>query len=597
MLTLSPECHENRDDYEPAIKDAIIGKPVDQVAWDVVQRAFDTKSTEPLPIAPMQPEPVEGRVLAKISDDGSCVLIKVEPPMGRGRRAELHDVMEAINNLDAGDFYIDIDKIDTILTSFKFRDYVMVAEKRDGAFEINSSSDATEVSISVSPPHGGANITVPTIVNQLKKLGIQPATIKMEMIERIVKNEIFNESVVIAFGTKPVDGADAYIEYYFDTKAEKPRPTINEEGFVDFKDLNIFQTVKAGDPVAKKTPATKGVNGMDVYGTPLIAKDGKDCPPPVGLNVKPGQDDPNMFVASVSGQPKIISGKVNVVPILEIKGNVDFSTGNISFTGSVKVQGNVVSGFSIKAMGDVEVGGVIEMATIECGGSLVVKAGIVGQDKALIMCRGNINAKFIDKATVYADGDIYIEESILYSKVSSSGKIVLAGKKGFIMGGITRASKSITCNQLGSPTQTPTIIEIGGSPTLRAELEQIELEVTEAESSADNKGKSLETAEKLRAKQGGQLTPEQQERILIMTRERFALLSKIRAFKEKKEDYEEKLTRLNSHGLKVNVKTKTMPGVKICIRNTTWIANDPVDATTFREHENEITFSPFENEE
>jgi len=245
-------------------------------------------------------------------------------------------------------------------------------------------------------------------------------------------------------------------------------------------------------------------------------------------------------------------------------------------------------------MGDISIGGTVEMCTIECGGNLAVRQGIVGQDKALVMCRGNLTAKFIDKATVYCDGDVNVDESLIYSKVSSSGSVRVLGKKGFIMGGITRATKAVTANRIGTPTQSPTIIEVGGSPSLRNELENLENEINEAEQKTEAYSKSLDTAEKKKA-QAGELTEEQKERVLLMSRERFALLSKLRAFREKKEDLEEKLTRLKSRGLKVNVRDAALPGTKISIKTANILIQDEIKFTTFYEKDGEIEIMPYDS--
>jgi len=594
-LIIDKQAFEDKQIFVEKVLKKVVDKNLDQLDKDSIVSAFNHQKIEPVLIAPAQPEPMDGKVDAKLNDSGDEILIKVEPPMGRGKKAQIKDVMEAIKEAGAGKFYLDIEKIESMLESFRHRDFVPVGEKRDGAFQINVSKDSTEASINISPPFGGKPVTFDDVMEYLALEGIDFG-VKEDVIKKAIKDEVYNENIVIAVGEQPADGEDGSIDYYFDTDTDRPRPTITDEGEVDFRELNLFQKCKKGDPLAKKIPAKPGIPGKTVYGNDIVPRQGKDVPFPIGLNTKPSKEDPNLLVAASDGQPKLKGNKVNVIPIIEIPGDVDFSTGNIDFTGSVHIRGNIISGFSVKAMGDIEVGGCIEMATIECGGNLNVRAGIVGQDKALVMCKGNVVAKFIDKATVYADGDILVDESIMYSKVSSSGKIVLAGKKGYIMGGITRATKSVRCNQTGTSTQTLTIIEVGGSPTLREEMDRIEQEIREAEERTDMQSKSLQTAEKRRQESGHELTAEQKERIMHMSRDRFALLSKLRAFKEKKEDLEEKLVRLKSSGLKVHVKSKVLPGTKISIKNTTWTAKEPLEFVTFREYDEEIKYGPYEGE-
>ncbi len=594
FLVLSPECFQDKQKYLAEVTDLLTKKKIDRVDASSLKTAFEKKTTEPVAIAPAQPEPLDGKVHVKIGADGSTLSIKIEPPMGHGKKVELKDVMDAVKEAGAGGFYLDIEKIENMVTTFRFRDFEPVGEKKDGRFDVIVTKDCSEAVLKLSPPFGGEAITVDDIMAYLKRNNIVHG-IKNDVINDVVTKGIFNENVVIAVGQKPVDGENGEIEYFFDTSTERPKPKINEEGEVDFKDLNIFQKCKAGDILARKKPATAGVAGKTIYGTEIIPRVGKDVPLPIGLNTKVDPNDPNTIIAAVDGQPKLLNKKVCVIAVIDIMGDVDFSTGNIDFTGSVNIRGNVISGFSVKAMGDIQIGACVEACTIECGGNLVIKQGVSGQEKALIICRGNITSKFIYNATVYAEGDIEVDESIMYSKVSSSGKVILSGKKGYIMGGVTRASKSIVCNQSGTPTATPTVLEVGGSPTLRDEMEQLEQEIRQAEATAELQTKSIETAEKMKQAQGSQLTEEQKQRVLHISRDRFALLSKLRAFKEKKEDLEEKLVQLNSRSLKISIR-KVMPGTKITIKNASWIAQDQLDFCTFKEVDGEIQNSPFEPE-
>jgi hypothetical protein len=591
---IDPSCYEDPGTWLPQVKQALQKRGIDQLDLAAVDSAFQSKAANPILVGPPQPEPVDGKVQARLNEEGDAVEIKIEPPMGHGKKAELRDVMEAIKNIGAGDFYLELEKIENMLSSFRFRDFVPVGEKRDGRFDIQLSKDLTEATINVSPPFGGDAIQPIDIVQYMKREGMTTG-VKIDVIKKICQDEIFNQNVVIAVGQKQMDGEDAGLEFYFDHTASKAKPTMNDEGEVDFRELNIFQTCRKGDPLVRKIPSTPGIIGKTVFGQEVKPRTGRDIPSPGGLNTIPDKADSNLILAAADGQPKWTGNKVNVVPVLEVSGDVDFSTGNINFTGSVEVRGNVISGFSIKAMGDVNIGGTVEMCTIECGGNLSVRQGIVGQDKALIMCRGTLTAKFIDKATVYCDGDVNVDESLIYSKVSSSGNVRVLGKKGFIMGGITRATKHVTANRIGTPTQSPTLIEVGGSPSLRNELEQLENEIHEAEEKTDAFSKSLDTAEKKKAQLGSELSDEQKERVLLMSRERFALLSKLRAFREKKEDLEDKLTRLKSRGLKVNVKDAALPGSKICIKTASIIMQDEIKFTTFYEKDGEIEIMPYDS--
>src|SRR5690606_15317621 len=124
-----------------------------------------------------------------------------------------------------------------------------------------------------------------------------------------------------------------------------------------------------------------------------------------------------------------------------VPGDVDFSTGNIDFIGSVKVMGSVRNGFSVKAAGNVEIMGRLEGGFINTGGNIVVKEGIVGQGKGNIKAGGSVYARFLENAQVEARKDVLVGDSIMHSTVRAGGKIVVNGKKGKIVGGLCFAGR------------------------------------------------------------------------------------------------------------------------------------------------------------
>ena len=113
--------------------------------------------------------------------------------------------------------------------------------------------------------------------------------------------------------------------------------------------------------------------------------------------------------------------------------DVDTSTGNIEYSGNVCVLGNVKTGFSIKADGDVEVRGVVENATVEATGNVTIARGMNGMSKGTITAGGNVVAKFLENANVNAGGYVH-SEAILHSNVICKGEVTVTGKKGFIDG-------------------------------------------------------------------------------------------------------------------------------------------------------------------
>jgi Protein of unknown function (DUF342). len=70
-------------------------------------------------------------------------------------------------------------------------------------------------------------------------------------IKKICKSPNLNERYLIAQGKKPVSGKDGYVEFLidFDNNFE---PKVLDDGRVDYKELQIFKSVKKDEIIAKK---------------------------------------------------------------------------------------------------------------------------------------------------------------------------------------------------------------------------------------------------------------------------------------------------------------------------------------------------------
>ena len=70
-----------------------------------------------------------------------------------------------------------------------------------------------------------------------------------------------------------------------------------------------------------------------------------------------------IMYAAIDGLFTLTGGEtINVFPIYEVNGDVDYHTGNIDFVGTVVIRGNVLTGFRIRAAGDIRIVGGVEGA-------------------------------------------------------------------------------------------------------------------------------------------------------------------------------------------------------------------------------------------
>ncbi|MCR4586192.1 MAG: FapA family protein [Lachnospiraceae bacterium] len=313
-----------------------------------------------------------------------------------------------------------------------------------------------------------------------------------EVIESYLKDKKYCTDYRIAKGTPVLEGKDAYITYFFNTD-NKIRPALNEDGTVDFHNLNLVNHCKEGELLAELTPEVKGTPGKDIRGNEIRPRDVKRAQLSYGLNIQLSEDRLRL-TSKVNGHVNLTGGRVFVSDVMEVV-NVDNSTGDIEYESAVLIQGNVNSGFSVRTKGDIEVRGTVEGAILEAGGNIVLQRGINGMGKGRLKAGGNIIAKFMENCTAEAGG--YIEtNSILHSTVSAGTDINVMSKKGFITGGSVTALSTIRVKTLGSTMGADTSVTVGVNPQVLTRIGQLNKEVTETEKNLKTMLPVLDAAKK-----------------------------------------------------------------------------------------------------
>lgn len=298
-----------------------------------------------------------------------------------------------------------------------------------------------------------------------------------DMVNSLLHRREYCTEYLIGKGKPPAIGKDAKIEYFFSTQ-KSLKPKHNEDGTVDYHDLNIISKVEKGQLLARLIPAVHGEPGMNVLGGEIKAKEVKSLKLQYSNNIRLSEDGTELY-SEVTGHVALVQGKVFVSGVYEVPADVDHSIGDIDYPGNVTVKGNVKTGFVIRAEGDIVVEGVVEGAQLYADGQIIVKRGIHGMGKGLLSAKGNVVIKFIEGATVKAGG--YVEtESIIQSNVSANTEVIVKSGKGLIMGGDVKVSNKVTARVIGSTMGVMTGISVGIDPEKMeryTELQQMAKEI------------------------------------------------------------------------------------------------------------------------
>ncbi|WP_277656390.1 DUF342 domain-containing protein [Seleniivibrio woodruffii] len=290
--------------------------------------------------------------------------------------------------------------------------------------------------------------------------GIDTMTVR-ELNQMLTNGERLEETYIVARGREPSDGMEGELIL----RSTRPQDVILSSDELVSVDYRIYKQKQLAlaemeQPIAMIINPTEGRDGVDVTGKSVPAKPGQDVKLDLGRNVY------------ISGK-KVISridglveyGRVNGIIYLDVsqvyivKEDVDFTTGNIDFPGSVIVNGSIKAGFQVRARNEV-IATTIRGRVI-AGGGVTARQGIIGgQEAADIYSEGSVYAKFVHKAKIITNEGVYVKKSIMASEIYAEKEVIVDGAPGSIIGGKIFSVKEISAKVYGSESYVKTEVAI-----------------------------------------------------------------------------------------------------------------------------------------
>ncbi|MDR2483845.1 MAG: FapA family protein [Treponema sp.] len=521
----------------------------------------------------------DGDIFVHLNDDGAN--LKVTAPIGNGKHMTLADAMQALKNKGVAD--IDQNMVQSVVRNAKGI-YIRVGSfnrkfSNDSMVSVNITDQDMKAFISVIPPGpGGADISVETIMRVLKDNRVVYG-IKEGFLQDFVDRPSYKVPVLVAEGTQPVNGRNAYIQYNFRTEQSRVPFKEGNDGRVDFRESNAIQNVVKDQPLGKKIPPEEGIMGRSVVGQYIPAKSGQDIEFPLGSNVHVGEDRMTIL-SDIAGQVVLAAGKISVEPVYTVQGNVNLKTGNIMFLGTVIITGNVEDGFSVKAQGNIEVKGTVEKAELEAEGDIIVLKGISGKTTGTVRTGKSVYARFIENAVIEAGNMVIANEGIVNSQVDAYKRIVCQGKRARIVGGRYRASEEINAKTIGSAASgTETICEVGIDPKTKKELDDLITKKLALEKDLEEAKLNFQTLNNI-LQQRKSLPPDKEEQLKEIMGTQKVLTADLKQVTEDIEKLQEKLNTVKTRG-RVSASDKIFPGVKVVIRDAIEDVKNEYKAITF----------------
>ena len=349
---------------------------------------------------------------------------------------------------------------------------------------VSFSSDKMFAMITLYPECGETGISEEEIVKVLKDEGVIVGIDHTAILQAVKKRDEENcvvTDVIVARGTLPLHGKDAYFRFEMDIGPVAGTELGN--GRIDFRERKVFVGVEEGQLIATKVPFTEGTPGKNIFGDMIAQKPGKDIKVVVSGDVEfsLASNEVRARLAGILSVTNNINIKVQAKQV--ISGDVDFETGNIESKNSVEISGSVKPGFSVQARGDVAVGGNIQDSFVETKGNVVVRGGLIGE-KSRVKARGDVDIVFTERGYIYSGGTVLVRKQSYYSTILSDGSIH-CNEGSIVLGGLLLCGGNFSCATVGSGNAEAGIIGAGIFYNryrllleLRQEIDELEEKIT-----------------------------------------------------------------------------------------------------------------------
>jgi uncharacterized protein (DUF342 family) len=337
----------------------------------------------------------------------------------------------------------------------------LISEIKDDAYtlRLESHNNQLECRASIKVRNLNSSISPDELVTLLKKFDISDA-IDLERLALFCTKAAQGEdpqNYLIAKGLDPVTGENGWFELLANTGKEKTTFEEDDHGRVDFKAVQTFTNIEAGQVIGTIHPPGEGAPGKSISGKPVPAKPGN----PVSLIAGDGvilSKDGSQALANKPGRVVFENRYLTIAEEFVVAGDVDLKVGNIVFNGVVDIKGDVLDDFHITASKGINITGSVGACQLESEGPVSI-GSMAGMGLGRIRCRGTLRAKTLNHVTVECWGDVMITNEIRHSVVKATGKISV--EQGLIAGGQSIALEGIEAKIFGTHAGTKTHLTSG----------------------------------------------------------------------------------------------------------------------------------------
>ncbi len=401
----------------------------------------------------------------------------------------------------------------------------------DDLLKLTTDTDKLEGTLQVAPIGSHKGLNEEAVTAYLGGQGVQGKAIQkqaiLDLIKEVLEAPLESHEAVVAVGTPAINGDSvlytltpeiaAQIDRIQarldaiksgsltqDQAPDEPDPASDpeagsdpvdsgsEEGLdekVSYYDQMSYVVVEKGDVIAMKSKRSAGFDGSTIFGTVIPAKEGKANEGILDDSIRVSKD--GECTAAFAGLLNASPSNISVSTELEIRGDVDFTSGRIIFPGTVIVQGAVRDHFSVRALDDVTINGLVECSRIESGQNITLTRGMAGKETGTIVAGGDLDAGYLEGVQAQVRGKVSARREITNCVLDVLGE--LDAPQAAIRGGTLNIAKGAVIGAAGSAQGVETELVVGSIAEIEDRIKTSNDFLERLEKQHTQKLKKLET--------------------------------------------------------------------------------------------------------
>ena len=204
---------------------------------------------------------------------------------------------------------------------------------------------------------------------------------------------------------------------------------------------------------------------------------------PMGPNCGRDPNNPNRIIALANGYGFYHDGLITIKKLLNVRQDVNFHTGNITFVGDIVAHGDVYPGFSL-AGSSLLIKGRLDGGKVKARGNVVAESGIKGSPDASIRSGLTVRVANCERATIVTPGNLVVDGNVLHSDLFVGGSLIIKGR---LQGGNTHVGGlAYIKQQLGNVQGARTRLSLGYNPLDFLDLQEVNSMEREQEQILEN---------------------------------------------------------------------------------------------------------------